>query len=46
VEQPGVQDIIVFDPRTLLVLHIRKGHASRQISPIAIELQCGYVVSV
>jgi Uma2 family endonuclease len=42
----GVKDIVVFDPRTLLVLHVRQGHASRQIAPREIRLQCGCVVSV
>jgi Uma2 family endonuclease len=42
----GVKDIIVFDPRTLLVLHLRQGHASRTVAPQTIQLQCGCLVSV
>ncbi len=42
----GVKDIIVFDPRSLLVLHVRKGHVSRQVAPQEIRLQCGCVVTV
>jgi Uma2 family endonuclease len=42
----GVKDIIVFDPRTLLVLHIRQGHVSRQVAPQEIRLECGCAVTV
>ena len=42
----GVKDVIVFDPATLLVLHVRHGHASRQIAPVIIELLCGCRVTV
>lgn len=42
----GVKDVIVFDPATLLVLHVRKDHASREISPLDIRLQCGCMVLV
>ena len=37
----GVKDVLVFDPATLLVLHVRHGHAARQCSPVTLELQCG-----
>ena len=37
----GVKDVIVFDPLTLLVLHVRKIQATRQVSPVVIELECG-----
>ena len=37
----GVKDVIVFDPLTLLVLHVRKDRATRQVSPVTIELECG-----
>lgn len=37
----GVKDVIVFDPLTLLVLHVRKNRTTRQISPVVIELECG-----
>ncbi len=42
----GVKDVIVFDPRTLLVLHVRHGAAERMIAPQRIELQCGCRVSI
>jgi len=42
----GVKDIIVFDPRTLLVLHVRHGQAARTVAPQTIELQCGCSVSI
>lgn len=37
----GVKDVVVFDPYTLVVLHVRRDGASRNISPVAIELECG-----
>jgi Uma2 family endonuclease len=37
----GVQDVVVFDPYTLVVLHIHAGGAARHISPVTIQLQCG-----
>ena len=37
----GVKDVIVFDPLTLLVLHVRKNRTTRQVSPVVIELECG-----
>lgn len=37
----GVKDVVVFDPYTLLVLHVRRDGATRQVSPVAIELECG-----
>jgi len=37
----GVKDVIVFDPYTLLVLHVRKDRTSRQVSPVAVTLECG-----
>jgi Uma2 family endonuclease len=39
--QQGIKDVIVFDPYTLLVLHARQESASRQVSPVTIELKCG-----
>jgi hypothetical protein len=38
--------VIVFDPKTLLVLHFRKDHVSRTVAPVEIELQCGCMVRV
>ena len=37
----GVKDVIVFDPLTLLVLHVRRERTTRQVSPVNIELECG-----
>ncbi len=42
----GVKDVIVFDPLTLLVLHVRKERTTRQISPVVIEMECGCQVLV
>jgi Uma2 family endonuclease len=41
-----VKDVIVFDPTTLLVLHVRKDRTRRQVSPVEIELECGCLVTV
>lgn len=37
----GVKDVLVFDPQTLLVLHVRQGQAHRLVSPVVIDLTCG-----
>lgn len=37
----GVKDVIVFDPYTLLVLHVRKDRTQRLVSPAQIQLDCG-----
>lgn len=42
----GVLDVIVFDPSTLLVLHVRRDGARRLVSPQHIELECGCVCDV
>lgn len=42
----GVKDVVVFDPLTLLVLHVRKNRTTRQVSPVVIELECGCRVLV
>jgi Uma2 family endonuclease len=42
----GVKDIIVFDPHTLLVLHIRRDGTTRQVSPVALTLACGCSLTV
>lgn len=42
----GVKDVVVFDPATLLVLHVRHGGAQRMIAPVEIALQCGCTVVV
>lgn len=42
----GVKDVLVFDPQTLLVLHVRKGRVRREVAPVEIHLECGCVVTV
>lgn len=37
----GVKDVVVFDPYTLLVLHVRRDGATRQVSPVEIMRECG-----
>jgi Uma2 family endonuclease len=37
----GVKDIVVFDPSTLVVLHVYAGGATRHVSPVEIQLHCG-----
>lgn len=36
-----VKDVVVFNPYTLVVLHMRKDHVARHVSPVHIELTCG-----
>jgi Uma2 family endonuclease len=42
----GVKDVVVFDPATLLVLHLRKDAVRRATSPLELELSCGCRVTV
>ena len=42
----GVKDVIVFDPSTLLVLHVRRDKTKRLTSPVEINLECGCDVTV
>lgn len=37
----GVKDVVVFDPDTLFVLHVRRNSAARHVSPIKLALECG-----
>lgn len=37
----GVKDVVVFDPYTLLVLHVRRDKVERLVSPVEILLECG-----
>lgn len=37
----GVKDVVVFDPLTLLVLHVRKHRTTRHTSPVIVDLECG-----
>lgn len=42
----GVKDVVVFDPHTLLVLHIRADGAEQLVSPVELRLRCGFGVRV
>ena len=42
----GVKDVIVFDPRTLIVLHYRRDGTHRLTSPHSFALECGCVCVV
>jgi Uma2 family endonuclease len=42
----GVKDVVVFDPSTLLVLHVRRDGARRLTSPVRLTLECGCEVEV
>lgn len=42
----GVKDVVVFNPHTLVVLHIRKDEVVRHVSPVELELLCGCVCKV
>jgi Uma2 family endonuclease len=37
----GVKDVVVFDPYTLVVLHVRRDGSRRMVSPVTIDLECG-----
>ncbi len=37
----GVKDVVVFDPYTLLVLHVRHDRVTREVSPVKIDFACG-----
>lgn len=37
----GVKDIVVFDPRSSRVLHVRAGGTAEYTSPVELELLCG-----
>jgi Uma2 family endonuclease len=42
----GVKDVVVFDPYTLVVLHVRRDGSRRLVSPVTIELECGCACTV
>jgi Uma2 family endonuclease len=42
----GVKDIVVFDPYTLLVLHVRRDGTQRLVSPVKLSLECGCDIQV
>lgn len=37
----GVKDVVVFNPYTLVVLHRRRDHVARHVSPVELTLLCG-----
>jgi Uma2 family endonuclease len=37
----GVKDVVVFNPYTLVVLHVRRNQAARHVSPVEIHFECG-----
>lgn len=37
----GIKDVVVFDPYTLLVLHVRRDKVTRLVSLVTIDLECG-----
>ena len=37
----GIRDVVVFDPHTLMVLHLTPTSAERLVSPVDITLACG-----
>ncbi len=42
----GVRDVVVFDPTTLLVLHVRREKTRRLVSPVDLTLECGCEMTV
>lgn len=42
----GVKDVVVFDPSTFLVLHVRKDSAQRLVAPAEVGLECGCIINI
>jgi len=42
----GVKDVILFDPRTLEVTHLRRDVTTQLMSPVTIQLECGCQLTV
>lgn len=42
----GVKDVVVFDPRTLAIVHSRRDGSRTLLSPSALALECGCVCEV
>lgn len=42
----GIKDVVVFNPYTLAVLHVRRDCAQRWLSPVEIRFECGCVCMV
>lgn len=37
----GVKNVVIFDPYTLLVLHVRRDKVERLVSPVDLKFECG-----
>lgn len=37
----GVKDVVVFNPYTLVVLHLRRDYVARHVSPVELTFLCG-----
>ena len=42
----GIADVVIFDPRSLIVLHHRRDSVQRHTSPVQLDLVCGCRVTV
>ena len=42
----GIADVVIFDPRSAIVLHHRLDSVQRHISPVQLDLGCGCRVTV
>ena len=42
----GVHDVVLFDPRTRAVTHMRRDQSEVSIAPVTLTLQCGCQVTV
>jgi Uma2 family endonuclease len=42
----GVKDILVFNPYTLVVLHVRRDGSAHHLSPVTLALECGCTVTL
>ena len=42
----GIKDVVVFNPYTLVVLHVRRDGVERYISPVEVRLECGCACTV
>jgi Uma2 family endonuclease len=42
----GVKDVIIFNPATLVVLHVRRDTTKQAVSPLKLKLECGCTCTV
>ena len=42
----GVKDVVLFDPRTLEVTHLRRDETGKHTSPVTLKLECGCEITV